>query len=333
MKSWSLYSILIVLFGLLSVTAKAQTDYDWIKLEVDAVLNPSQYKKIQSAEKMLRKAKKTRMKSLKVNSRVIRWRDKAETATGEKKRSEAMAKLSKYENQYAAMMATEVDLKVKANKKISDTYKALLGTVRPRDNKQVLEAGRKLEAQSNKVFNDVLKKQRETKKEKVHKLRYAVFENMQIDMQKAVWYQLHAYAIYTTMLTYEPTDSFYVNYEFNNSTLGTPENGTDSSFVSTDSTITDTIEPIDSTKIATDAEPLVYKVQLIAVTKQLSKKELSRLYSGKNKVEIMEHAGLYKYFAGAFDNQADAEAFMTSLGIKDSFVVAFRGDERVSEEE
>jgi len=78
-------------------------------------------------------------------------------------------------------------------------------------------------------------------------------------------------------------------------------------------------------------ETLVFRVQIAAMSKPLTKAALKRLYSGPLKTEmIMDKTDkLYKYTVGDFKDYNEAKAFRAKLNNPQAFVIAFREGKRI----
>jgi hypothetical protein len=76
---------------------------------------------------------------------------------------------------------------------------------------------------------------------------------------------------------------------------------------------------------------LFYKVQIVAVSKQLSVHKQKRLYSKTNEIEVYLDPldNLYKYYVGKFAKYDDAKAFEAKLKIKDAFVIGYKNGQRI----
>lgn len=76
------------------------------------------------------------------------------------------------------------------------------------------------------------------------------------------------------------------------------------------------------------AEKLLYRIQLIAVSKPLDDNAVKELYPGDEKVLERKENGLYKYTIGKFDSFKAAKAYRDKLNVE-SFIVAFDRGERI----
>jgi N-acetylmuramoyl-L-alanine amidase len=78
-------------------------------------------------------------------------------------------------------------------------------------------------------------------------------------------------------------------------------------------------------------QKVVYRVQFASYKRE---KSLDfRKFRGLQNIWVYEHAGQYKYTAGKFETLENAQQHkkeMISSGYKDSFIVAFLDDERIS---
>jgi hypothetical protein len=102
-----------------------------------------------------------------------------------------------------------------------------------------------------------------------------------------------------------------------------------------------TSEPEDSNKtpvkVSTEKpdEMVVFRVQVAISSEKFGKDELEgrlncRLEHG---ITVLEAGSMYKYQTGAFSRYSQAEPYLASLkelGVKDSFIVAFRGSEQIA---
>lgn len=76
---------------------------------------------------------------------------------------------------------------------------------------------------------------------------------------------------------------------------------------------------------------IIYKVQLAADRAPINQNVLKKLYYGDREIERINEDGWYKYSIGDFDTYEKADAFRKSLGVKDAFVVAYRGAKRLKD--
>ena len=78
-----------------------------------------------------------------------------------------------------------------------------------------------------------------------------------------------------------------------------------------------------------------FRVQVAIASQRLSKSELeSRIGCQlRESVKTLKSGNMYKYQSGSFRNYEDAAVYLAELkngGVKDAFIVAFRGDEQIS---
>lgn len=74
---------------------------------------------------------------------------------------------------------------------------------------------------------------------------------------------------------------------------------------------------------------IIYKVQIAADRAPLSQNVLKKLYYGDREMERINEDGWYKYSIGDFETFEEADQYRKSLGVKDAFVVAYRGSKRL----
>jgi hypothetical protein len=76
---------------------------------------------------------------------------------------------------------------------------------------------------------------------------------------------------------------------------------------------------------------LIYKVQILAVSKQANDRKKKKLYSNTSQIEEFKDPsdGLYKYYVGKFSKYTEAKAFEKKLGIGDAFVVGYKNGVRI----
>lgn len=84
-----------------------------------------------------------------------------------------------------------------------------------------------------------------------------------------------------------------------------------------------------TTALQTAIPGVVYRVQFIAVRRELEDSEITSFYSGPEKVSFRIEDGLHKYSIGEFATFAEARDFMKTIDLK-TFVVIFKDGERVS---
>ena len=87
-------------------------------------------------------------------------------------------------------------------------------------------------------------------------------------------------------------------------------------------------------KVVTHSGKLSYRVQIAADPMELGDEspKLARF----SDVKVYRHGGLYKYTVGNETNMTDARRLLVSVkekGVKDAFIVIFRNEERISQEE
>jgi hypothetical protein len=82
------------------------------------------------------------------------------------------------------------------------------------------------------------------------------------------------------------------------------------------------------------ADRIVYRVQVAVSSSQVSQDEIEKRLGIDiaGKMVVVKAGSIYKYQFGSFDDYKSAVRLMESLvskGIKDAFVVAYRGDQQV----
>ncbi|MCT4613864.1 MAG: hypothetical protein N4A49_03200 [Marinifilaceae bacterium] len=74
-----------------------------------------------------------------------------------------------------------------------------------------------------------------------------------------------------------------------------------------------------------------FRIQIIASEHKLSEKEIQEVYQGKFKVHHSFSYNLHKYTVGLFKNIEKAEKFCEQCGVKDAFVVLYKGNMRLGD--
>lgn len=77
-------------------------------------------------------------------------------------------------------------------------------------------------------------------------------------------------------------------------------------------------------------ESIAFKVQIAADMQPLSTDRLHEIYSGFEKINKFEEDGWFKYSIGEFKSFEEAREFMKTCGVKGSFIVAFKGSEKMN---
>jgi len=93
----------------------------------------------------------------------------------------------------------------------------------------------------------------------------------------------------------------------------------------------ETIEtPVQSTPVAGQAEiqGMIYRIQFIAVRREMTQEEIASFYSGTEPVSVREEDGLHKYSIGNFSTFKEAREFRKTLSIT-NFIVAFKDGQRI----
>ena len=75
-----------------------------------------------------------------------------------------------------------------------------------------------------------------------------------------------------------------------------------------------------------DHADIVFKVQIAAGRKQLSKEKLTEIYNGKKDISMNKIEGWYKYSLGSFNRYQAAERLRKKVDVSGAFVTAYRGD-------
>lgn len=88
-------------------------------------------------------------------------------------------------------------------------------------------------------------------------------------------------------------------------------------------------EPTYATAMQTATPGVVYKIQIIAVRRELEDAEVTALYSGSENVSFRIEDGLHKYSIGEFSTFAEAREFRKSIDIQ-NFIVILKDGERVT---
>lgn len=83
------------------------------------------------------------------------------------------------------------------------------------------------------------------------------------------------------------------------------------------------------------APEVEFRVQVAISSEQVTKQELEKRIgcSLQYDLKILKTGNMYKYQTGSFSSYDEASAYMDNLkkrGVKDAFLVAFRGDEQIS---
>jgi len=74
---------------------------------------------------------------------------------------------------------------------------------------------------------------------------------------------------------------------------------------------------------------IVYRVQIAANKKKISKKIIEEIYSDNSTIYEELINGLYKYTIGNFATKSDAEAFRVNCGVNGAFTVTYENGNRV----
>lgn len=72
-----------------------------------------------------------------------------------------------------------------------------------------------------------------------------------------------------------------------------------------------------------------YIIQIAAHTEELGQRQLTSIYPGDEKVNVMFEDGWYKYFIGPFDTFNEAERMMKSLNLRNAFIAAYHDGQRI----
>jgi len=86
--------------------------------------------------------------------------------------------------------------------------------------------------------------------------------------------------------------------------------------------------PVISKKTVTSSSDLVYKIQLVATSRDLSDVELKKYYDGSKKIEKDRVNGVNKYLVGSFKTRKEAINFQKNI-ITKSFIVKYKNGKRV----
>jgi hypothetical protein len=89
------------------------------------------------------------------------------------------------------------------------------------------------------------------------------------------------------------------------------------------------VEASKTEDVAEKTENLFYSIQFLAMREKVSDKEIAKIYNGTLTIIRNRSDGWYRFAAGKFDTVNDALSAMKRENIH-GFVVAFRGDERIS---
>ena len=79
-------------------------------------------------------------------------------------------------------------------------------------------------------------------------------------------------------------------------------------------------------------EKLIYKVQIAASRKELSKEFLSKLYSDDKNIHVIQEDGWFRYSIGAYDNISEAIEARKQCGVNGAFVVSYKNGSKVNYE-
>ena len=81
-------------------------------------------------------------------------------------------------------------------------------------------------------------------------------------------------------------------------------------------------------KTVTSSSDLVYKIQLVATSRDLSDVELKKYYNGSKKIEKDRVNGVNKYLVGSFKTRQEATNFQKNV-ISKSFIVKYKNGKRI----
>jgi len=93
-------------------------------------------------------------------------------------------------------------------------------------------------------------------------------------------------------------------------------------------TETPSVNPSNSTELL--SAEIWYSIQIGAFKKQPEATQIERLYSGNLPVNMREENGFYKYLAGQFSTLDEAKIAKKEIPVAQSFIVAYRNNQRVS---
>ena len=82
-------------------------------------------------------------------------------------------------------------------------------------------------------------------------------------------------------------------------------------------------------KAVTSSSDLVYKVQLVATSRDLSDTELKKFYNGTKKIEKDRVNGVNKYLVGSFNTKQEAINFKKNVAASNSFIVKYKNGKRI----
>jgi hypothetical protein len=90
-----------------------------------------------------------------------------------------------------------------------------------------------------------------------------------------------------------------------------------------------TVVVYDTVWIEQDKAQLVFKVQIAASKKEMSKNELKRIYAQDYMIVMDKEGPWYKYSVGAFADYIEAQKFKINTGVRDAFIVAWKNGKKV----
>ncbi|MFO7923822.1 MAG: SPOR domain-containing protein [Bacteroidales bacterium] len=83
----------------------------------------------------------------------------------------------------------------------------------------------------------------------------------------------------------------------------------------------------------TEREGISFIIQIAAHTERISGPDLSEIYSGNEKINVIFEDSWYKYYLGPYDSFEEAEGAMKSLNLRNAFIAAYLNGRRIGVKE
>lgn len=312
------YLFLVVLLFPLQLVAQSQFDYTIVVDTLKAVLKQDDFQKIDQANVHYQKADKHFQTALQNNVKINILLEEIDLGLPKKrKKKKEVKQLSFIARTYWLNAGNEY------NKAFSIIFDLIIEKLKVYENNDVPEAirARTLRYEATQLYNESKKELYEiTDKHTYSQVTMKI--NKMLELHEVIFMKLMEALCLFVNCRHQPT--IYDDHTQKDTT------GTNNNLINNDNLTNN--KPNPDLEKELESYQVSFKVQIIATSRPLSEKKLKSFYKRDDKVEENHNPddNLYRYWVGSFETYANALDFNQNTGIKDSFVIAFSQNKRIS---
>lgn len=219
------------------------------------------------------------------------------------------------------------DIYEASNKIRLEIYHKKLDAIRPKNDAQIANAGLKYEKDAEQLFKEAKNRRKKINKSYTDIQLNNEMKEIKLIQQSAFNILLDAFAVY-----YEwPTSTYKKQAPIHQASSSNDENELIVFDDSPDARY-ENIENIERNEYNIE-HGIIFRVQIMAMRRQASKKELIGIYTGEQEIFEKYEDGWYKYSIGSFKSYEAAKSFCTADGIEGSFITVYKNGKRIAVED